>query len=236
MILNMGSVSSGGSTHPVPAGAGRTASAEADLTARARIRDVAIGRFAADGVDATSVRAIAGDAGVSPALVIHHFGTKDALRVECDEHVAALIRERKLAAMGAGSAFDPLAALREAGDGPPVLRYLATTLVDGSPHVAALVDEMIDDATRYMEEGVRSGMLRPTADPRSRAAVLTLWSLGALALHEHVQRVLGVDLTADPADALAYVLPASEILGRGVITADAYDHLREGLEDEEEGS
>jgi AcrR family transcriptional regulator len=223
-MLNMGSA--GASPSP----------SDPDVTARARIRDAAIARFADDGVAASSVRAIAADAGVSPALVIHHFGTKDALRVECDQHVAAVVRERKLAAMGAGSAFDPLAALREAGDGPPVLRYLASTLVDGSPHVAELVDEMIDDATHYMEEGVRTGMLRPTSDPRARAAVLTLWSLGALALHEHVQRVLGVDLTADPADALGYVLPASEILGRGVITPDAYDHLRRGLQDGEEGS
>jgi AcrR family transcriptional regulator len=219
------------------AGAGRTASAEADLTARARIRDAAITRFAADGVARTSVRAIAKEAGVSPALVIHHFGSKDALRVACDQHVAALVRERKTAAMQAGPGLDPLAALREAGEGPPLLQYLATTLVDGSPQVAELLDEMIDDAVGYMEEGVRNGMLRPTEDPRARAAVLTFWSLGALALHEHVARVLGVDLTGDPAAAMSYLAPAAEILGRGVISEDAYVRMREALaHPQEEGS
>jgi AcrR family transcriptional regulator len=226
---------------PAPAtrepGHGRAASAEADLTARARIRDAAITRFAADGVARTSVRAIATEAGVSPALVIHHFGSKDALRAVCDHHVAALVRERKTAAMQAGPGLDPLAALREAGEGPPLLRYLATTLVDGSPQVAELLDEMIDDAVAYMEEGVRTGMLRPTEDPRARAAVLTIWSLGALALHEHVARVLGVDLTGDPAAATDYLAPAVEILGRGVIAEDAYARMREALaQPQEEGS
>ena len=63
-----------------------------DLTARARIRDAAIRRFGADGFGA-SVRAIAAEAGVSPGLVIHHFGSKDALRASCDEHVLRVIRE-----------------------------------------------------------------------------------------------------------------------------------------------
>jgi AcrR family transcriptional regulator len=229
-MLNMSSAGSSRSTRTDPAATGSDASAEADLTARARIRDAAIARFAADGVASTTVRAIAADAGVSPALVIHHFGSKDALRVACDQHVAGLIRERKRAAMNAGPGLDPLAALRESGQGPAVLRYLATTLVDGSPHVAQLLDEMIDDAVGYMEEGVATGMLRPTEDPRGRAVVLTIWSLGALALHEHLQRLLGVDLTGDPAEALAYFLPASEMLGRGVITEETYERMRAGLE------
>jgi AcrR family transcriptional regulator len=229
MMLNMSSVTAGPPPRPDPTPTGNDASAEADLTARARIRDAAIARFAADGVSGTSVRAIAGDAGVSAALVIHHFGSKDALRVACDQHVAALIRDRKRAAMNAGPGLDPLAALREAGEGPAVLRYLATTLVDGSPHVAELLDEMIDDAVGYMEEGVANGTLRPTEDPRGRAVVLTIWSLGALALHEHIERLLGVDLTGDPADALAYFLPASEMLGRGVITEETYERMRAGL-------
>ena len=63
-----------------------------DLTARARIRDAAVARFGRDGFRAP-VRAIAEDAGVSAALVIHHFGSKDALRAECDEHVLRVIRD-----------------------------------------------------------------------------------------------------------------------------------------------
>ncbi|HJE59178.1 MAG TPA: TetR/AcrR family transcriptional regulator, partial [Nocardiopsis listeri] len=50
-----------------------------DLTARARIRDAALTRFGQEGFG-VSVRAIAEEAGVSPGLVIHHFGSKEKLR------------------------------------------------------------------------------------------------------------------------------------------------------------
>ncbi len=204
-----------------------------DRTARARIRDAAIARFAADGVAATSVRAIAADAGVSPALVMHHFGTKDSLRVACDEHVAAIIRQAKSDAMAAGPGLDPLAAMRAMDGGVPVLRYLARTLVDGSPQVAHLVDEMVEDAVGYMEEGVRTGVLRPSADHHGRAAVLTVWSLGALVLHEHVERLLGLDLTASPEEMAAtggrYFQAAIEMFSAGLLTETASEGVREAL-------
>ncbi|MEX2504856.1 MAG: TetR family transcriptional regulator [Egicoccus sp.] len=198
-----------------------------DLTARARIRDAAITCFAEGGVAATSVRTVAAAAGVSPALVIHHFGSKDALRVACDQHVAALVREQKSSAMAQGPGLDPFAALRTSRDGPPLLRYLARTLTDGSPHVADLVDEMVDDAVAYMEQGVEAGMLKASEDPRGRAAVLTLWSLGALVLHEHANRLLGADLLGDPLEAFPYYLTGLEIMGAGLMTPEVHARMHE---------
>lgn len=57
---------------------------------RAAIRDAAVRLFAANGYAGTSVRDIAGDAGVDPALVIRHFGSKeqlflDTMRLEFDQ-------------------------------------------------------------------------------------------------------------------------------------------------------
>lgn len=212
-----------------------TSASSDDRTARARIRDAAITRFAADGIAATSVRAIAADAGVSPALVIHHFGSKDALRHACDEHVASFIRDRKREAMAAGPAFDPLAAMRSAATQVPLSRYLARSLTDGSPHVAELIDEMVDDAAEYMQEGVRAGTLRPTAHPYGRAAVVTLWSLGLLVLHEHLERLLGVDLTRDPSsltdtrEYAAYIGPVLEMFTHGLITEDVAAVMRDAF-------
>lgn len=194
-----------------------------DRTARARIRDAAIRQFAADGVPATSVRAIAAEAGVSPALVIHHFGSKDDLRVACDQYVASFVRERKHRAVEAGAGLDPLAALREEA-GTPVLRYLARTIVDGSPHIAELIDTMVDDAVGYLEAGIESGLMKPSRDLRGRAAILTVWSLGALALHEHVERLTGANLE-NPSEAIGYALPALEIVGEGVLTHEAYQRF-----------
>ena len=59
-----------------------------DLTARATIRNAALRLFGERGPDAVTVREIATQAGVSPALVLHHFGSKDGLRAEVDAFAA----------------------------------------------------------------------------------------------------------------------------------------------------
>ena len=68
-------------------------------------------------------------------------------------------------------------------------------------------------------------MLLPSADPRSRAVILMMWSLGALVLHRHLRRLTGVDLTSphfdsDPAS-MSYVASVFEIYGNGILT-DAF--------------
>ena len=62
-----------------------------DLTAVARIRDAAIDQLGQHGFS-VGLRAIAEAAGVSAALVIHHFGSKDGLRKACDDYIAEEIR------------------------------------------------------------------------------------------------------------------------------------------------
>jgi hypothetical protein len=76
-------------------------------------------------------------------------------------------------------------------------------------------------------------MLRPTANPRGGAAVLAVWSLGALVLHSHLERILGVDLT-DPAfgsdpDIGSYFGPVYEILSNGIFTESFGAHLKATL-------
>lgn len=202
-----------------------------DRTAKARIRDVAIGIFAEQGMAATTVRKVASAAGVSPGLVMHHFGSMEGLRMACDEHVIAVIRDLKSGAMAAGAAFDPLAALRSQQSGPPFAKYLARTLVDESPHVAELVDELVTDAVGYVETGVQNGMLTPSKYPHERAAILTVWSLGALVLHEHLARLIGIDITEPldhPQAAASYVAPVLEILS-GFLTDTTVEMMSEAF-------
>jgi hypothetical protein len=47
-------------------------------------------------------------------------------------------------------------------------------------------------------------------------------------LHEHAERLLGVDLTGDPEGLMAWALPATEILTKGVIDERFYQTLRQG--------
>ena len=175
------------------------------------------------GVAALSARSVAERAGVSPALVIHHFGSMEALRTACDEHVAQVVRERKQEALDAGPGVDVLARLRDARVGNAT-GYLAAVLAEDSASVAALVDELVDDAQGYLESGVRSGMLQPSANPRNRAVVLTLWGLGVLVLNQHLKRLLGVDLTDPDADLPAtlgpYAIPVYEIYSHGMFSPE----------------
>ena len=205
-----------------------------DRTTRAKIRDAAVACFAENGITGTTARKVAAAAGVSPGLVIHHFGTMDGLRAECDEHVALTIRNFKYEAMDEGPNLDVLAALRGATQAP-LVGYLAAVLGDDSPIVNNLVDDLVSDAEGYIEHGVDTGMVRPSPNPSGRAAVLTLWSLGALVMHRHLKRILGVDLTdpdisADPAMG-SYAIPVYEILGQGVLTEAIATHLQSAFAD-----
>src|SRR4051794_30116737 len=60
-----------------------------DRTARAIIRDEALRLFAERGPDRVRLREIAAAAGVSPGLVLHHYGSLDGLRGAVDDHVLA---------------------------------------------------------------------------------------------------------------------------------------------------
>jgi AcrR family transcriptional regulator len=206
-----------------------------DRTAKARIRDAAIEVFAEHGMAATTARKVASAAGVSPGLVMHHFGSMEGLRVACDDYVTTVIRDLKGGAMAAGAAFDPLAALRSQQSGPPLAKYLARTLVDESPHVAELVDELVADAVAYIETGVATGMLTPSRYPRERAAILTMWTLGGLVLHDHLARLIGVDITEPldhPRAAASYVAPVLEILS-GFLTDTTVQMMTEAFVSEE---
>jgi AcrR family transcriptional regulator len=204
---------------------------ESDLTARARIRDAAMELFGESGYAGTGMRAIAAKAGVSPALVVHHFGSKDGLRRACDEYVAAVIRTNKHEAMASGPP-DPLQLLRSADKAQPLLRYLARMLVDGSPGVADLVDTMISDAVDYMAAGVDAGILRPSDHPYERVVLLCIWQLGAVAMHQHVKRLLDLDLLGDPAAILRWGRPALELFTHGLFTDDRWEKAVAGIEAE----
>jgi len=159
-----------------------------DLTARARIRDAALAEFGARGVSGTTIRGVAQRAGVSPGLVQHHFGTKDGLRAACDAHVLEYIRAETRSGLDEGNIGEPAFIAEVYASSPPVMRYLARALADGSPGAAAVFDELVDLTERYLVDS--PGL----SDARTRAIVYTSMRLGALVLHGHVSRQLGVDL------------------------------------------
>ena len=160
-----------------------------DLTARARIRDAALALFAERGVDGATIRDIANSAGVSGGLVRHHFGSKDELRAACDSYALdqlMQIKEQAVDGQLANASFMSAAH-------PTVLllyRYLARSLVDGSPAAAAMFDEMVELGEAWLTRHNPGQM----ADPRGYSAVLVAMQTGMLMMHGQVSRWLGADI------------------------------------------
>lgn len=184
-----------------------------DLTARARIRDAALARFGADGVSGTSVRAVATDAGVSAALVLHHFGSKDGLRQACDDYVLEAINA------GDGADASALADLLQAAT--PVRRYLARALLDGTAAATALFTEIVDRTEEWLATGEAEGWVRPTADARARAVTYVSWLLAPLVLGDQVGRLLGGD-PAETATAVRGARAGLEMLTGGLFADDRW--------------
>ena len=167
-----------------------------DTTASARIREAAIARFGAQGYDRTSVRQIAADAGVSPALVIHHFGSKEALRQACDEWLAAqLIGEKTQIA-----APEVAATIGEWLDDPERFRvyidYFATMLADGTAGGNRLFDRLVHDTAAMLDAGVADGSMRESSDPEMRAWIVTVHGLAPLLLRDQLARAMGTPLAS----------------------------------------
>jgi len=142
-------------------------------------------------------------ASVSPALVIQHYGSKDGLRAAVDEHVVTLLGS-VIATVTGEESGDARAAGSVAAavsgsfpQGSPVPAYLARLLIDGGPSAQELFREMLRSAREGLDAMVAAGRAAPGADPNVRAAFLLLNDLAAIAFHELVRDIVGVDPLAD---------------------------------------
>jgi AcrR family transcriptional regulator len=169
-----------------------------DLTTRARIRDAALARFPRDGFAATTMRAIAEEAGVSPGLVVHHFGSKDGLREACDRYVVEKFRETKLAAMEDGNIANPGFASTAYLMAEPLLRYFSWALVRGHSAADDLFDEMVREGLAITRVAIEEGIVKDSPDLATRTTVHMALMFGMTAFHSHVERNTGLDpLTAE---------------------------------------
>lgn len=196
-------------------------STSADLTARARIRDTAIIAFARDGFDAVSLRAIARDAGVSPALIVHHFGDKPALRVVCDEYVAGIFTDEKHELIDAPTADRIRAALNDIDRYGTYIDYLARMLVDGSPAADRLFDSIVTGTRKVLDEQLAAGLLEPMSDPEMTTLLVALMGLAPVVMRSQITRTLGTDQLS-PAGLLRATLPTMELLTHGIYATDAF--------------
>lgn len=186
-----------------------------DATTRARIRDAAIARFGAHGFGRTTVREIAAVAGVSPALVIHHFGSKAELRNACDDWLVAQLMGEK----GRLGAPAVASTIREWLDDPGRFRayidYVSSMLADGTEGGARLFDLLLAETRAMLDAGVVDGSMLPSTDPELRAVLITLYGLAPLLLRDQLARTLGAPLDS-PAVLRRMTVPTLELYTHGL--------------------
>ncbi|MGO9780261.1 MAG: TetR/AcrR family transcriptional regulator [Streptosporangiaceae bacterium] len=179
-----------------------------DLTARARIREAALRHFAEEGYERATIRAIARTAGVSPGLLRHHYGSKEALRQACDNYVFETLHR-----INAQILEDPGRAAGLQRTSQRFGRYVGRSLVDGSATVGAIFDEMVTMTEQWLARADEARCDPPAVDRRVRAALVTAMAAGVPLLQEHVSRVLGCDMFGPEGERL---------VARGLL--DIYSH------------
>ena len=163
-----------------------------DLTTRARIRDAAMVEFSEKGLRGATMRGIASAAGVSLGLVQHHFGTKEGLRAACDERVLELVRF-KIRALEEGVLGEPQVLSKLLSMAPLVQRYVARALVDGSPRMAGLVDEVMAKTEEFLTSRWPDRFAAGTRRTRDAGAVMTAINTSTMVLQANLAGRMDVE-------------------------------------------
>ncbi len=178
-----------------------SASDENDLTAKASIRNAALRLFAERGHDAVTVREIAAAAGVSPALVVHHFGSKDGLRAAVDAYASRAFDSlfemggQDLAEALAGENWVSVAEMfgRAFPHGSPLPAYLRRLLLVNDPAGAALFGRWYALTRHLLESMTELGAVRPSEDPAVLAAFFLVNDLALILMRNQIATAIGVD-------------------------------------------
>jgi AcrR family transcriptional regulator len=139
-----------------------------DITAYARIRDAALKLYGEHGASASSVRAIAKAAGVSPGLVQHHFKTKAELQASLEAYALEKIVE--LARIGLAQSDHPgeFVIGRLIVDfiqtHPDEIRYARRVMLENGALGHKLFDQIVLSCRLLMEQFVKDGILRKGLD------------------------------------------------------------------------
>lgn len=173
-----------------------------DRTARARVRDAALELFAEQGEDRVTMRQVADRAGVSPALVVHHFGSRDGLREAVLDRVRDWMRELfemstspDVVADFRAREWSSMSDLLTRGLPPdsPLPRYVRRLLMTGDPVGTELIRSWHELTVALFRSWEETGLLISGPDPETRAAITLSSDLGTLFLVEHWREVLGYD-------------------------------------------
>lgn len=154
------------------------------LTAETRIRRVALALFAEFGYDATTVRAIANAAGVSPGLIIHHYdskaGLREAVNAEVVETIGSFIDDH----LPHGDSIDEIFETPEAGfrelftSRPELAAYIRRLFFDGDEAGLEILRQFMGISRKLSGAFESLGWMREAPDPEMRDLQLIILEMG----------------------------------------------------------
>ena len=161
------------------------------ITTRENLLEVATRAFARDGFAATSLRSIAKEAGVSPALIVHHFGSRDELIEECIVRALGLwvSEKQEFVDVSLSVAIGQWqGAIDKHGD---KLQFFRQVLVHGGDAANILFSRMVQEARIMIDSEMLKGKMRKVENPDDLALLMTLHGLAPLMLQNQVNKHLG---------------------------------------------
>lgn len=176
-------------------GLAETALRAEDLTAKARIRNAALDLFAAQGVDATSLRTVAAAAGVTVGLIVHHYGTKEALREAVELAIVEQFAEAIASVPLASHPADQIAAARDKAvadmlsANQSVVDYLRRALLDGSAERGDLVSRLSQLSAQQVRDLREAGVASAKHTVGEQVVTIMVRQLGRLFLQPLVDRI-----------------------------------------------
>lgn len=182
-----------------------------DLTAKARIRNAALDLFAEHGVDATSLRTVASAAGVTVGLIVHHYGTKEALRETVElaiverfaEAIASVPIDGRPAAEVVAARDRAVAEMLAAS--PAVVDYLRRAILDGGGERRDLVSRLSELTAQQVHDLRAAGLASTKHTVGEQVVTIMVRQLGQLFLQPLVDRIadeFAEELAGDPAPRL----------------------------------
>jgi AcrR family transcriptional regulator len=163
---------------------------------RAQLVEAALRLIGERGLKAATVRAVAGEAAVTPGLVVHHFGTKDQLAAEVDHLVIARFTAALAVDTDVHSPDDAASGIAERlsrmiGDDPDLRRYLRRAILEATPSGHAILARLVELTVANLRAQITCSQL-PSGHALTWLAIqITTINLAGTLLEPLLQPILG---------------------------------------------
>lgn len=204
-----------------------TDAAASEPNGRERLIEAAVRLFGRDGFEATSVRAVADEAGVSFGLIRFYFGSKEGLLEAAEERVVKGYLDRVTAGARVASFEELIAIIDESGKMTPslpdVARFLRRAIIEERPMALDLMRKLMSPQTPSLFEDLKADFPEEAwmDDPIHHVAGRLGYLMGA----PQFQTLLGRD-----------VFSPEELKRRNTGAVRQLELMRLGLEAERKGA